>query len=138
MHINNLIAVGLILFAALLVFLAIKHPRLLAQAGASAAIVIAVLLCVAAAPASRDYVMSTIVGWPAASENGTNSVIFKNKAGTNWWGLDPTNARVGIRWWGTNFTGITWTNIDVSNPVAGAGKKLTFKNGLLVEVINQP
>jgi hypothetical protein len=136
MHI--LLIVGLLVFTLAIVFLAIKKPRFLAQAAASAAIVIAVLCCIAAAPASRDYVISTLSVWPAAAENGTNSVIFRNKGGTNWWGIEPTNAAVKMRWMGTNYTGISWTNILVTNAAASSGRTLVFKNGLLVEVGTNP
>jgi hypothetical protein len=101
-------------------------------------VAITAVMCIAAAPASRDYVISTLSVWPAAAENGTNSVLFKNKAGTNWVGIEPTNGAIVQRWWGTNYTGMRWTNINVSNPVAGGGLRLIFKNGLLVDVIAQP
>lgn len=85
------------------------------------------MLCIAAAPASRDYFISTLRVYPAADENGTNSFTVFNKAGTNWLGIEPTNAAVTLRWSGTNFTAVAWTNISTAATVG-----MVFKNGILV------
>jgi hypothetical protein len=88
------------------------------------------VLCIAAAPAGRDYVISTLTVWPAASENGTNSVIVKSKGGTNWWGIDPTNALLATRIRGTNYTAVYETNLFITN--GGVAYPFKVRNGLIV------
>ena len=87
--------------------------------------------CIAAAPAARDYVISTLRVWPAASENGTNSVTIYNKGGTNWVGVEPTNALLVTRYNGTNYTAITHTNFFLTN--GGVANAVKIRNGIWVQ-----
>lgn len=110
-------------------FLNLKKPIL--QMLVTVLVTLAVLCCIAAAPAARDYVISTLVVWPAAAENGTNSVMFRDKTGTNWVRISPTNANFETRWQGTNFTAILRTNLFLTN--GGVAYPVKIRNGLWVE-----
>ena len=89
-----------------------------------------VLLCIAAAPASRDYFISTLIVYPAATENGTNSVRIVDKTGTNWVAFSPTNAQHVVQWQGTNYTALMNTNLFLTN--GGVAYPVKIRNGLWV------
>ena len=93
-------------------------------------LLVATVLCFSAAPAARDYFISTLIVWPAATENGTNSVRFADKTGTNWVAVSPTNAQQIVQWQGTNYTALMNTNLFLTN--GGVAYPVKIRNGLWV------
>lgn len=94
------------------------------------ALFIAIVAGFTAAPGARDYFISTLVVYPAADENGTNTVRVVDKTGTNWWAIAPTNAQQLVRWQGTNYTALMNTNLFLTN--GGVAYPVKIRNGLWV------
>lgn len=130
MHLIEILvaALGVALFTLFVCFPSFRRA-VEARAGLVVFVLPLALLCIAAAPAGRDYFISTLRVYPAATANGTNSVTFYDKAGTNWFGIAPTNGTITLRWSGTNYSAVAWTNISTA-----ATHQLVFKNGILVQV----
>lgn len=104
-----------------------------AQPLLAAFLVFIALVCTsfAAAPAARDYFLSTLRVFPHPSENGTNSFLVYDKTGTNWVGVSPTNASLVTRWQGTNYTALLNTNLWLTN--GGIAYPVKIRNGLWVQ-----
>lgn len=86
--------------------------------------------CKPAYAAERNYSISTLDVRPVASGNGTNTAIFRDKTGTNWLSISPTNATLQLKWQGTNYTAMS-TNLWITN--GGVAYPLKIRNGIFVQ-----
>jgi len=71
---------------------------------------------------------------PPKNGNGTNLTLWvADKTGTNYWGINPTNANLMLRTGGILYTGVTGTlTMTGGLGVLNGSSNLTFKNGMLL------
>ena len=82
-----------------------------------------------------DWTFSSVNVQPNAGNNPSNAFRVYDSTGTNWFGINPTNAQPQMQMGGTNISGIS-TNIINTNNIGT--QTFVFRNGILIQVRGVP
>jgi hypothetical protein len=82
---------------------------------------------------TRDEIFRTVHISPSKSSPSTNAFIVRDKTGTNWLAIQPTNCQIAQNIGGLQYTGVTGTlTMTGGLGVLNGASNLVFRNGLLM------
>jgi len=83
--------------------------------------------------ATRDVILRTLHITPSKSSPSTNAFVVRDKTGTNWFAIQPTNCQIAQNIGGLQYTGVTGTlTMTGGLGVLNGASNLVFRNGLLM------